>query len=78
MRAPRRAVFLGYALRHHKRPGALDEIAHLVRVNGGETNVNPVVAEFGLARHRELLGLDLDERVAPVLWEGEAHYRPVA
>ena len=71
--APRGAVFIGHALRHHEHPGILDEFAHLVRVNGGETDMHPhpEVAEVGLARQRELLRLGLDQRVAPLLGERE-------
>jgi len=75
--ALRPGVFLGHALRHAESPGVLDKSTHLVRVNGGEVDVDLVVARVGLARQRELLRLGFDERVAPLLGECEAHDRSV-
>jgi hypothetical protein len=43
--ALRPGVFLGHALRHAESPGVLDKSTHLVRVNGGEADVGPVVAK---------------------------------
>lgn len=70
-------VFLGHAFRNGESPGVLDQRAHLVGVDPVETDVDPVVPKVRLARQRELLGLRFDERVAPVLGEGEAHDRSV-
>ncbi len=50
---------------------------HLVGVDRVEPDVNPVVAHVGLTRKRELLGLGLDESLAQLLWEREAHRRAV-
>jgi len=49
-----------------------------VRVDGGETDVHPVVTEVGLSRQGELLRLRFDKRIAPVLGEREAHDRSIA
>ena len=75
--ALRHRVFLGDPLRNAERPGVLDQLAHLLRIDGSEVDVNPVVAEVVLTRERELLGLGFDERVAPLLREREAHRRAV-
>jgi hypothetical protein len=48
--APRGAVLLGHAFGHAECPRVFDEVAHLVRVDGGEADVHPVEAEVGLAR----------------------------
>src|SRR6476620_9310091 len=71
-------VLVGNPVRHRERPCLLNELAHLVGVDRPEIHVHPVVPHVVLARERELLGLGLDERVAPVLRERETHRRAVA
>src|SRR3954452_6338043 len=49
-------VLLRDALRDAERPGVLDEVAHLFRLERVEPRVHPVVPHVRLARQRELLG----------------------
>ena len=60
-----------------ERPRVLDELPHLVLVDRGQPDVCPVVAHVALARERELLGVGLDEGLAQLLREREAHRRAV-
>jgi len=71
-------VGLGDVLRDAEGPGVLHELTHLLLVDRVEADVDPVVAHVAGARQRELLGLGLDERRPPLLWEREAHHRAVA
>ena len=66
-RTTRREVLLDHALGDGERPGVLDELPHLVRVDSCKADVHPVVAKVGGARQRELLRLGLDEGFAQYL-----------
>ena len=73
----RHGVLLRHVFRYRPRPRVLDEVAHLVCVDRGEADVDPVEPHVGLARQRELLRLRLDGRLAELLREPAAHRRAV-
>src|SRR5919205_3435269 len=65
-------VLLRQELRHDHRPRALDEVAHLLRVDRAEADVDPVEPHVGLARQRELLRLRVDGGLTELLRESAA------
>src|SRR5579859_6381275 len=60
-------------LRHAHQPGIDDELAHLGLVDGGQIDVQPVVAHVRFAGQHEFGGLSGDRDIAPFLGEPETH-----
>lgn len=58
-------------------PGADEQLTQLVRLDCGEPYAHPLVAQLGLSRQQELVGLGGDERVTLLLREPEPHDRLV-
>src|SRR5256885_10507583 len=71
-------VIAGDGLGHDHAPRVEYELAQFVRFERGEPDDHPVVAKVRRLRHEELGRLGLDERLAFLLREGEAHHRLVA